>query len=343
MRERPHVDYIDGLRAVAVLSVLAYHSFLGDGRPQPERIVCLARGVDLFFVISGFCLAFPMLIQKGGFRPDVSTYAAFQLRRFSRIAPPFYLALAIFALLSFTSFGFPGAAGIGLDRHPVREFFTDLAFLMPPVPLYNSAFWTLGIEARWYLLCPLLVALYLRSRWVFFGLGAALYGVYFLTAYGIADMGTLPSFMAGIVAADVVLRGQRWRKYAWMGAAAALALGIHTSNGDHGDPIWHLAGFFLVVAGSTPVLSRVLTWRPLVAVGLASYSIYLYHAPFVTWLEQKGVTPVLAAVSAACIGWIAWAVLERPLASNGFRRTLEALLTAPLRRRPHSSPHPEAA
>jgi len=347
MQERPHLGYVDGLRAIAVLSVLVFHGFLGDGQTLPQRVLCYSRGVDLFFVISGFCLAFPFLARPGRLKLDKAIYGRFLLRRLSRIAPPYYVALCAFAILGMTAFGFPSAdhpaAGLGFSVHAAREFLADAVFLIPRVPLHNIAFWTLGIEARWYLLCPLLIALYVRSKWSFFGLAGILYGVYFFTPYGVADMGTLPCFMAGIVAADVVLRRQAWRRYAWIAAAAALGLGIWTSSGDHGDPIWHLAGFFLVVGGSVGPLNRILRWKPLLATGVCSYSIYLYHAPFVIWFEHNGVVPPLALAWALCIGFVAWALAERHLADDQFRRNLESRLAAPFQPARPQTTAPEAA
>ncbi|MGZ3506238.1 MAG: acyltransferase family protein [Vulcanimicrobiaceae bacterium] len=70
---RKRIAYIDGLRAVAVLSVVTYHA----GKYAPASFVSLAsplsvvlrqcyHGVDLFFVISGFCLAYPTLARLRG-------------------------------------------------------------------------------------------------------------------------------------------------------------------------------------------------------------------------------------------------------------------------------------
>src|ERR1700722_20124848 len=109
MESRDRLTYIDGLRALALLSVLAFGAMLPLMLTLPARLTYLASGIDLFFAISGFCLAYPWLsrVRAGdGLGLDPATYRAFLLRRFSRIAPAFYVALAVFALLGSTAFGF---------------------------------------------------------------------------------------------------------------------------------------------------------------------------------------------------------------------------------------------
>jgi peptidoglycan/LPS O-acetylase OafA/YrhL len=337
--EKPHVGYIDGLRAIAVSSVLLYHSFIANDATFPDWVYCGSRGVALFFVISGFCLAFPFLHawrSRGTFTLDSRSFLKFLLRRFSRIAPPFYAALAIFALLAFTPFGFPNAHHQDTSfANAARDFVANLFFLTAKSPLLNASFWTLGIEARWYLLCPLLIALYVRSRIGFGIVAAAMYGLYFFSPYSIADEGVLPCFMAGILAADLVLAGPTWLRFAWLPAGVALGVAIfaqsRVAESDLGDPFWHVTCFLLVIAGSTGAFRRVLEWKPIAFVGIASYSIYLSHGPFIESFVKSGVPRPLAAFGGLAIGLFAYRVIERPLASDPFRRKLETAIAAPFR------------
>jgi peptidoglycan/LPS O-acetylase OafA/YrhL len=337
--DKPHVAFIDGLRAIAVLSVLVYHSTIAADAKFPDWVFSGSRGVSLFFVISGFCLSFPFLhAWRSGrtFQLDSRVFGKFLARRFSRIAPPFYVMLTIFALLSMTPFGFPNSAhqdtGIANQIH---EYWASLLFLTSKSPLFNASFWTLGIEARWYILCPLLIALYVRSRIAFACVGALMYGLYFLTPNSIADEGTLPCFMAGIVAADLLLVDHPWRRYAWIAATVSLAVAFfeqsRVAESDLADPFWHVACFFLVVAGSMGPLRRFLEWRPVAAIGIASYSIYLVHGPFIESFVKHGVPRPLAALGGLGLGLLAYRLIEKPLSSKAFRGGLEAKLTAPAR------------
>ncbi len=308
---------MDGLRACAVLAVLSVHA-------APAVVPWGFRGIDLFFAISGFCLAYPFLQGKA------IDYGAFLRRRFVRIAPPYYVALLLFAALALTPFGYPSVLrdGLGSPRSQALELLGDFAFAIPRIPIHNVAFWTLAIEARWYLVFPLLVALYRRSRPLFYALGLLLYALYFLTP-SVVDEGTLPCFMLGIVAADLALNPQPWQRFAWIGAVLTFALGLALRpyvRVDHGDPVWHAAAFFFVVAAGWGPLQRVLAWPPLVAVGLASYSIYLIHAPFVGFLHDHGSPRPVSFLIALALGFAFWRLVERPLTAPPVRARLERLL-----------------
>jgi peptidoglycan/LPS O-acetylase OafA/YrhL len=267
---------------------------------------------------------------------DRDVYGGFMLRRFSRIAPPYYVALTLFALLAVTPFGFPNAAHQSTALpNAVHDYFFDLAFLTGKSPLFNASFWTLGIEWRWYLLCPLLIALYVRTRAGFFLVGGVLAVAYNFLPLTIADEGTLPCFMAGILAADIAIMRYSWTRYAWIALAIALPAAVvtqtMTTERDLGDPIWHLASFALVVAGGTGAFARFLAWRPIAVVGVASYSIYLIHGPIIESLIRAGVSPVLAGAGGLAAGFAAYYAVERPLSQPAFRKALEARLTLPVR------------
>ena len=330
----PHVDAIDGLRAAAVLAVLGYHLLLenvGAG-PPPAWINCGARGVDLFFAISGFCLAYPFLrTWRAEGRLEIG-YGRFMVRRLLRITPPYWTALLLFALLSLTGFGLPTAPGTHLDPGvALREFGLEGAFLTNASPAYNTSFWTLGIEMRWYLVFPLLLAFYIRSRLGFYALGAAAYGLYFFTPWSIGDEGTLPCFMLGIVAADLRIAGSRLQRYAAPAAIVLLALAAfvqsRSADIDHGDPLWHAAAFSLVVASSGGAFVRALRFKPLVLTGIASYSIYLIHQPVLSSLVAAGIAPLPAALAALACGFAFYLAIERPSLQKRFREPAQAMLT----------------
>ncbi|WP_156024479.1 acyltransferase family protein [Smaragdicoccus niigatensis] len=170
--------YLDGLRAVAVLSVLVYHC-LGVAIAHGELRLfgvdvgfIFARaylGVDLFFVLSGFLLARPWFVarQQGTPRPSLRQ---FWRRRLLRIVPAYYLCfflvLGIFGFLDETPeqmlTGTTGLINIG----------AHLLFLHGYVPIAYSDFnfnsfpwWTLTIEMTWYALLPVLVLAFLGRRW----------------------------------------------------------------------------------------------------------------------------------------------------------------------------------
>jgi peptidoglycan/LPS O-acetylase OafA/YrhL len=333
----PHFGYIDGLRAVAALSVLYLHGVtcafaVCKGTHQAWRYIP-GHGIDLFFVISGLCLSYPFLARARTGRPLDLDYLRFMANRLARIGPPYYIVLGILGLVALTPLGFPGdalSAPVPAGQ-ALWTFARDLVFSTSGLQVYNSVFWTLGVEMRWYLLCPPLILLYLRSRAAFYLSIPLLYAAYFIPPFGlpqVLELGTLPCFMLGIVAADVCSGENPVRRYAW-GAAPLVAIAILALDGSSinpADPLWHLLCFFVVVAASTAPLRPLFEWRPLVVTGVASYSIYLVHLPVIWGLQRRGVTGLLPIAAGLAAGFAFWWFVERRLVEPGTRAKIQAAI-----------------
>jgi peptidoglycan/LPS O-acetylase OafA/YrhL len=323
--------YVDGLRAIAVLAVALFHSrvhVLGINLELWAK-EC-AHGVDLFFVVSGFCLAFPTferLRTAGHARFDAVSYA---LKRFLRIFPPFAVAAALIALIgsAAATFGLPlpeGMKALG----PV-EVLQNLLFLDKSQEYVNKSFWSLGIEFRWYFVFPFALWLAVRNMRAFVTVIvlAAIAGEF--TRAGSVDVGVLPAFLLGVAAAYIRTNGHPIVRYALPCAFGAFVFGMLDEQRPH-FPIqtnvgWHAVAFFFVIAaGATPWLQRVLAQPWLTRIGSASYSIYLLHEPIVSKLSVAlrpalgDVGATLAAISAGvAAGFVFWAVVERPLTDPAF-------------------------
>lgn len=98
--ERERLAPIDGLRGVAAAMVVLFHVYLNT--PQPDLgivsagFLSMQSGVDLFFVLSGFCLFYPYTKPGASF-----AWLAFSVRRARRIFPTYYAALCTTILLPF--------------------------------------------------------------------------------------------------------------------------------------------------------------------------------------------------------------------------------------------------
>lgn len=151
---------IDSLRAIAALSVFAFHLLLQPGFFPPPDVsrftVHLDVGVSVFFVISGFLIYRPFARARleGRSPPSGRRYAR---RRFMRIVPAYWIALVLIALwlgLSgvFTARGIPTYFGFlqGYDRGTVEGGIPQA--------------WTIGIEVVFYALLPLWALLLRRRR-----------------------------------------------------------------------------------------------------------------------------------------------------------------------------------
>lgn len=178
------ITALDGLRALAALSVMFFHSyhFVTDhvfiaGHDIGFLWNYGQSGVHLFFVLSGFLLFTPFARAMLNGRPLPSVKRFFQ-RRALRILPAYYACLAILVVAQYGAFTSPaGLANIGLH----------LVMLHDDVPAINRAingpFWTLAIEAQFYVVLPIFawaISRFVgatRSRWrVVVGVLAVLVG-----------------------------------------------------------------------------------------------------------------------------------------------------------------------
>jgi peptidoglycan/LPS O-acetylase OafA/YrhL len=294
-----------------VLGVVLWHC-----APAPTAAYALGeRGVDLFFVISGFCLSYALLRRRAAGEAASLHWPTFMRARARRILPPYFAMLLILGVLSLTAFGIPGAPA-GWAHDGLLQYLGYFFFLYkdPMNPQLNPALWTLALEVRWYLYFPFVLALYLRSKWAFGTLMLLLYCSY---QWGLVmpDIGVLPCFMLGIVAADLVIRDKVHSP--WYGVVAVALIGaavvqqLLTQDLDHGDFLWHFAVFFALLAGirwgSLILASPILT-----SIGAASYGIYLIHSPFANLMLAHHVTSVVAFAVSVVIGLAFWRWIERP-------------------------------
>lgn len=343
---KSRIGYIDGLRAIAVLSVVIHHAAkynqdLNVG-PLQHALYEGAHGVDLFFVISGFCLAYPTLVRirnEGQALFDVARYFA---HRFVRILPPYYLAIAFCWVLVQVMIHYRLVMPFGIVGPAITplEIFKQMIFADQRPQLLNGSFWSLAVEFRWYFLFPLLLALWVKSPRGFALVALACFAAAHLTRAAGLDVAILPAFMLGIVAADIEVRRLRVQRLTPLLFVLALCVALAVEPNEPWEFFgkvqlgWQATAFFFVIAaGCVPWLNKALSWKPLVGVGLASYSIYLIHEPLIGLLERNtSMGAVAAAVIAAACGIFFWAILERPFVETSLKRTLSDALRAPLAR-----------
>jgi peptidoglycan/LPS O-acetylase OafA/YrhL len=340
MEQQRRLSYLDGLRAVAVLLVIAFHIRVHTAGVQLEHVFkeC-SHGVDLFFVLSGLCLSLPTIerVRKAGAAKfDVAGYA---IKRALRILPPYLVALAILAAVAETAFAHGFALPDGMHHLDPTDLLSEVFFLDRNNQLTNQSFWSLAIEFRWYFVFPLALALWIaRPRSLLLTLGLVAVASE-CTRAASTDLAMLDAFLLGIVAAHIRVYGHPIGRYgmAIFAIGAVLGLALETS---YRFPVqanagWHLAGFgFIVYAGHAQWLQRILSSRPMVAIGTASYSIYLVHEPIVSFLVARtgpgpmgvAVSYVAALGSALTAGAVLWFFVERPLTDPAFvRKTVTRL------------------
>ena len=167
-RPASHVAELDGLRALAIILVLLRHGvnpfYSGAGSLMPvgswDPGILFTNGwagVDLFFVLSGYLIASHLLRQRAAFT-DGRALRAYLAQRALRIVPAFYAVLLI--------------AALGLVPHYTvaagdlwRRVGYHLLFMQDYLPAdIVVAFWSLGVEEKFYLTIPVVLAILLRVR-----------------------------------------------------------------------------------------------------------------------------------------------------------------------------------
>jgi peptidoglycan/LPS O-acetylase OafA/YrhL len=343
--ERARLSGVDGLRALAALSVFFCHlgAYWHIQAQLPAKLGSAselgAHGVDLFVVISGFCLALP--VARSGLALD---RVEFFIRRATRILPPYYLALAICAALAIapaTSHYVVGSrAGAGsVLAHGVFA----QSLIQGQSGTINGSFWSVALEVQLYLMFPLLVL-----AWRRFGLDRVLVVTAVVSlawtilrpthSWILGSTEVLPDrlvqFTAGALAASLVVAGRvPARRLLWAGVlvGGALAVLASTSNFDYGTTmLWTVPSLCIVLLGSTGFSQRA-HGRALVRIGVWSYSFYLLQQPVLLMTSPvahrvtNSPTLLLVLGSTCCLtvvvagSWLMHRLIERPSIQFGAR------------------------
>ena len=341
MSATPYRPDIDGLRAVAVLAVVAYHAW-------PRALGGGFVGVDVFFVISGF------LITRILLAPDFS-FASFYARRVRRIFPALLIVLAATAaigatflppdnlrnLLVHTIGGGLFVANI-VSYHDVG-YFNGVAELKPLVHL-----WSLGVEEQFYLLWPVLVWLAVRKKVLAPAIAIVAFASLALFLWWSerdprAAFYLSPARFWELLAGAMLVRTavpERWR-----GAAAATGVALIAASAVLLSAETEFPGLLMLVpvAGACLVVAspgahgagRLLASRAAVAIGLVSYPLYLWHWPLLSLLRNFDRVPSTAAICATValafvLAALTWRTVERPLVALRLRPLAATLAAAML-------------
>jgi peptidoglycan/LPS O-acetylase OafA/YrhL len=304
------IPEIDGLRFIAIGAVLLYHARAWVSERIVEADGALADqiqyghyGVQLFFVISGFLLAIPFARWRllGAPPPKLRTYF---LRRLTRLEPP-YIASFLLLFAAGLVIAIPGwaaqwpslLASLAYQHNLVFGGFSDI----------NCVAWSLEVEVQFYVLTPLLSAVFaIRPTFLRRGVLSIAIGLFAMGSVGMAAhgwwnlclLGYLHEFLTGYLLADVFVSS--WneapgRSWPWDVAAAVgwPALGALFSLPALVPFLLPPLVFLLYAAALRgPVTGWILRSPALVAIGGMCYTIYLLHYPLIA-LVGRVVRPLL--------------------------------------------------
>jgi len=338
---------IDGLRAVAILSVVLYHA----GVPG---ITGGFTGVDIFFVISGYLIGGQIYAELRG---GSFSYLRFYRRRVKRILPAFFAVMAFILLAALLVLSPQEVAQTARSAFAATLSASNILFWMTanyftPKAELNPVLmtWSLGVEEQFYVLIPLLMVLLARVRrnWLLPAILATC-ALSFLIAW--SELGRSPMM------AFYLLPARAWE----LGIGVALAA-AELNRKRHSLPIrlssqieaislvglaLLLAPIFLLTAatpfpgpaalpsvlGAAMVLGvpgswinrHVLSLPPLTFIGKISYSWYLWHWPLLAFLRiVYGGDPRHSARLLAIAASLGLAVLSYYFIEQPFRRSARA-------------------
>lgn len=337
---------IDGLRGVAVLSVVFFHAgFVGFSGGFV--------GVDVFFVISGYLITSILLRELN---TETFSLLTFYERRARRILPALFLVLffcsvagwflllpddlsrmatSMLAVLAFVS---------NIYYWRTEDYFSPTTELLPLIHT-----WTLAVEEQFYIFFPFLLVILMRySR----KLTVVVLGAIFVVSLLLAEWGwrnaISPNFyllptrawelLAGSLLAFISVERVRSlfsSRIAGAGAAAGLGLisyAVLAFDDQTPNPSIFIAvpviGSVLVILFASPRnnTGRLLSSRALVGIGLISYSMYLWHQPILAFartvspneLSVLQTSYLIAGI--ILISMLSWRFIEQPYRSRSFRR-----------------------
>lgn len=351
VRTLPHRPALDGLRGLAVAAVLVYHL-------EPDLLPGGFLGVSLFFTLSGFLIT-NLLLAEWRRRGSIDL-GAFWSRRFRRLLPAALLTLLLVLAVSAGSHDKHLLENLRGDVVGALAYVANWRFVIngdpygagfqAPSPVLH--FWSLAIEEQFYVVVAVVAFLLARfarrtRTWaVVFGaaalcsMAATLWlardgntaRVYFGSDTRAFELlaGVLLAIVAGF-AVPSFLAARPWRHA--LGPTALVGLGAAMVLGGVEQPWLYHGGFWLIAALSVVLITsalddgpmgRVLSWRPLAALGLISYGVYLFHWPLFAWLtpERVGVdgwalaVVRIGATLAVAVG--SYVLVEQPVRQGRF-------------------------
>jgi peptidoglycan/LPS O-acetylase OafA/YrhL len=324
---------IDGLRAIAVLLVIFFHSF-------PDKLPGGFIGVDVFFVISGYLIS--GIIATEIRNTQKLSFAHFYAKRIKRIFPA--LALVLIASYAFGWLALTADEFQQLGRHTAASAgFINNFILWNEAGYFDNAsdtkpllhLWSLGVEEQFYLFWPpLLYLLSKRPRLITPTLAVIAFTSFAINIYLSATDSAADFYLPFsrlwelLIGAAIALRPaastlNNSRLWAWFGLAALLTSAF-LIPGDSNYPGWIglipvLAAAVLIYYSQENACKNLLSHPLMTGIGKISYPLYLWHWPLLSFSRilnaglPTSTARLLLLTASLILAWLTYRYIEYPI------------------------------
>ena len=333
---------LDGLRAIAVVPIILFHAGF-------EYFSGGFVGVDVFFVISGYLITTIILSEK---EQGTFSLVNFYERRFRRILPALFMVMLVSLIFSLLWVMPSYMEDFSQSLMAVSTFSSNILFWRESgyweisnelKPLLHT--WSLAVEEQYYVLYPLYLMLiwHFRKDWILgsfiviaaISLATAQWGAYnkpIPTFYLLPTRAWELSIGAGIAyyflyrkqTVQILLSHKSVNEA--LGLLGLLMISYAVYVFDKGTPFPSLyalvptvgTGLIILFSSSQTMVGRLLSIKPLVAVGLISYGAYLWHWPLLVFArhlsltEPSELTFAILALLSFPLAYLSWRYIEKP-------------------------------
>ena len=346
---------IDGMRAIAVISVIGFHAF-------PSILTGGFIGVDVFFVISGYLISNIIL---SGLNTGNFSFSGFYTRRIKRIFPALILVLMTCYLMGWVVMYLGEQKQ--LAKHIVGSvgFISNFILMGEPVGYFDNEaitkplqhLWSLAIEEQFYIIWPFLLVMAYKKRYNLLYVTISIAVISFLLNLFFVDYMPVITFylpvtrfweflIGAVITLFPIYRLTLLRvqnvsillEIESVIGAVCLILSIFLITKEMEFPGWlallpTVGTAMLISAGEYTFINRRLLSHPLLVwLGLISYPLYLWHWPLLSFAHTMiGHTPLLTiriivVLLSVILAWLTYKLVERPVRySKNSKRTVMCL------------------
>ena len=348
---------IDGLRAIAVLSVVFFHASLGF----PGGYI----GVDVFFVLSGFLITKIIYSEAG---EGTFSFVHFYDRRIRRLFPALFAMLfvvsawAIYRMIFIDlveygrSLGFASVYLSNLEFYQTTKYFNPVAETRP---LLHT--WSLAVEEQFYIVAPtaiLILSRFIPKRWHVLAVILAVCASYAFCIWQTGDnpraafyLPVARAWELGLgavvaIASPAIARAVTTRSYLRQGLSAIgmvmIVAPMFVLTGETPFPGWvavvpTLGTAFVLCAGLSGGKSFVadaISVSPMTFIGKISYSLYLWHWPILVGAKyglnrDLRLAEILLCLAASFLAaWLSYRYVETPIRKGALLKSTRSLFLA---------------